>query len=493
MSINLSAFAGAGAQFFDANGAPLTGGLLYSYLSGTSTPVTTYTTRDGTANNTNPIVLDAAGRTPAEIWLDGGVLYKFVLKSSTYVQIGSYDSIPAINDTTTINNLITVAGTNTLTGLATPALAGYATGAQYSFIAQNNNTAAVTIDIDTLGVKSITKVGSIALVANDIIAGALYEIAYDGTRFQLLTRTSASQLVVGTTAQRPSSPTSGMIRQNSTTGFPEWYDTGTAAWIQFNQAPNYSVNYLVVAGGGGGGYSFAGGGGAGGLLASTATLTSGTGYTVTVGAGGAGGTSGSTTGNNGSASAIVTVITATGGGGGGGGTLIGSAGGSGGGGGGGTSTAGAGGAGTSGQGNAGGAGQVNATSAPGGGGGGAGAVGGTAVNDGGVGGAGSSNSISGSAVTYGGGGGGGCGPSNSAGLGGAGGGGAGSISTAGTAGTANTGGGGGGGANANNGGAGGSGIVIISYAGAQKGTGGTVTSSGGNTIHTFTTSGTYTA
>ncbi len=186
MSINLSAFAGAGAQFFDANGAPLTGGLLYTYLSGTSTPVTTYTTRDGTANNTNPIVLDAAGRTPAEIWLDGGVLYKFVLKSSTYVQIGSYDSIPAINDTTTVNNLITVAGTNALTALATPTLSGYATGAQYSFIAQNTNTAAVTIDIDTLGVKSITKLGATPLLAGDIIAGALVLIEYDGTRFQLI-------------------------------------------------------------------------------------------------------------------------------------------------------------------------------------------------------------------------------------------------------------------------------------------------------------------
>jgi hypothetical protein len=190
MSINLSAFAGAGAQFLDSNGAPLSGGLLYSYLSGTSTPATTYTTRDGTTNNTNPIVLDAAGRTPSEIWLDGGVLYKFVLKSSTYVQIGTYDSIPAINDTTSISNLITVAGTNALTGLATPTLGGYAAGAQYSFIAQNTNTAAVTIDIDTLGVKSITKVGALPLVANDIIAGALVLIEYDGTRFQLLNPTS---------------------------------------------------------------------------------------------------------------------------------------------------------------------------------------------------------------------------------------------------------------------------------------------------------------
>ena len=42
------------------------------------------------------------------------------------------------------------------------------------------------------------------------------------------------------------------------------------------------------------------------------------------------------------------------------------------------------------------------------------------------------------------------------------------------------------------GGAGGSGVVILWYTGSQKGSGGTVTSSGGVTYHTFTTSGTYT-
>jgi len=242
MSINLSAFAGAGAQFSDANGAPLTGGLLYTYLAGTSTPATTYTTRAGTANNTNPIVLDSAGRTPAEIWLTNGTLYKFVLKSSTYVQIGTYDGIPSINDPTTANTLITVAGTNALTGLATPTLVGYAAGAQYSFVAQNTNTSAVTIDIDTLGVKAVTKAGSVDLAPGDIIAGAMYQITYDGTRFQLINLTSAFQLLVGTTAQRPASPTLGMIRQNSTTGSPEWYDSASSSWIQFSQQTTNSPN-----------------------------------------------------------------------------------------------------------------------------------------------------------------------------------------------------------------------------------------------------------
>jgi hypothetical protein len=486
MSINISYLAGAGAQFFDGNGDPLAGGLLYTYNAGTTTPVSTYTSRSGVAFNTNPIVLNSSGRTPAEIWLEGGVLYKFVLKNSSFVQIGSYDNIPAVNDPTTTNNLITVAGTNALTGLAIPPLEGYTTGAQYSFIAQNNNTAAVTIDIDTLGVKSITKAGSVALSAGDIVAGALYEIEYDGTRFQLLTRTSASQLVVGTTGQRPASPTTGMIRMNSTINEPEWYDAVNSAWLPFRTGPAYAVSYLVVAGGGGGGSNIGGGGGAGGLLASTTTVTVGMAYTITIGAGG--GVTGNLAGTNGSNSVFTGIATATGGGGGGNTAYNGLAGGSGGGVGPGFSP----GTGTSGQGFAGGAGVTTGFDLAGGGGG-AGAVG--AVGAGtvaGAGGAGTSSSISGSAVTRAGGGGGAAQSTYTGGAGGAGGGGAGVTGADGTAGTANTGGGGGGGWQGQVGGIGGSGVVIISYLGAQRGTGGTITSSGGYTIHTFTTSGTFT-
>jgi hypothetical protein len=73
-----------------------------------------------------------------------------------------------------------------------------------------------------------------------------------------------------------------------------------------------------------------------------------------------------------------------------------------------------------------------------------------------------------------------------------------SGSRTGTDGTAFTGGGGGGTGGATNVGitggySGGSGVIIIRYLGAQKGTGGAVTSAGGYTYHTFTTSGKYTA
>lgn len=97
MSVTLSLFAGAGAQFFDNNGNPLTGGKIYTYAAGTTTPVVTYTTNSDAAPHTNPIVLDSAGRVPSggEIWLSTGVGYKFVVKTSTDVLIATYDNIPS--------------------------------------------------------------------------------------------------------------------------------------------------------------------------------------------------------------------------------------------------------------------------------------------------------------------------------------------------------------------------------------------------------------
>lgn len=186
MAINMSYFAGAGAQFFDDNGAPLAGGKLYTYSAGTTTPAVTYTTRAGTVNNTNPIILDAAGRTPQEIWFNGGLLYKFVLKSSTDVLIGTYDNISSINDVSQNGNLITVTGTNNLTGTSVAPITSYSVGYQVSFVAVATNTGAMSIDIDGVGAKSIVTDVSTPLVAGDIPAGKVVYIEYDGTRFQVI-------------------------------------------------------------------------------------------------------------------------------------------------------------------------------------------------------------------------------------------------------------------------------------------------------------------
>ena len=250
-----------------------------------------------------------------------------------------------------------------------------------------------------------------------------------------------------------------------------------------------TANYLVIAGGAGG---KGGGGGAGGYRYGSSFVL-GASFTVTVGAGGG-------SGGNGSNSVFSSITSAGGGtGGSGAGDYDGVAGGSGGGAYGYPSLVNNPGAGNTpstspSQGNDGGRGfSDNITFNNAGGGGGAGAVGGTATApQGGNGGAGTASSITGTSVTRGGGGGGECqtGGGRVGGTGGAGGGGnGGERSTSSTAGTVNTGGGGGGGA----GSAGGSGIVIISYPSTFPDLtsidGGLVyakTTSGGNTIYTFT-------
>jgi len=265
--------------------------------------------------------------------------------------------------------------------------------------------------------------------------------------------------------------------------------TGTSSQIIVSgtaDAP-LTISYLVVAGGGGGGDGA--GGGAGGMLTGTKSLEGS--YIITVGAGGGPGYSNGTyyPGQNGGNSSIGTLVVATGGGvgdentyppgngGSGGGSVLGHSPGTG----------------IAGQGYAGGTSTTTANS----GGGGAGAPGSPATinNVGSAGGVGLASSISGSTIYYAGGGGGG---GNIGGSGGNGGGGAGAAynlsQLIGGSGTPNTGGGGGGSVTIVNStsGSGGSGIVIISYSGTTPlATGGTITYSGGQVIHTFTSSGTF--
>jgi len=84
---------GNGQQFFDNNGVPLAGGLIYTYQAGTSSALATYTDNNGTVANANPIVLDSAGRVPYEIWMFVGYSYKFVIQTSAGASIQTLDNL----------------------------------------------------------------------------------------------------------------------------------------------------------------------------------------------------------------------------------------------------------------------------------------------------------------------------------------------------------------------------------------------------------------
>lgn len=81
-------------SMLDANGDPLSGGLIYSYLAGTTTPQATYTDASGITPASNPIVLNSSGRPMGGVWGSGN--YKFILKDSLGNTIDTVDNVSAI-------------------------------------------------------------------------------------------------------------------------------------------------------------------------------------------------------------------------------------------------------------------------------------------------------------------------------------------------------------------------------------------------------------
>lgn len=99
MAAYLSPIFGAGAQLFDDQGRVLNGGKIFTYKAGTTTAQSTWTESTQITQNANPIILSAAGRPAAEIWLQAGVAYKFVVTDSAGASVGpTYDNISGVND-----------------------------------------------------------------------------------------------------------------------------------------------------------------------------------------------------------------------------------------------------------------------------------------------------------------------------------------------------------------------------------------------------------
>lgn len=78
---------------FSPNGSPLAGGLLNTYIAGTTTRQATFTDNSLTVQNTNPVVLNASGQ--AVVCLNPLLAYKFVLTDAAGnpLPLGANDNI----------------------------------------------------------------------------------------------------------------------------------------------------------------------------------------------------------------------------------------------------------------------------------------------------------------------------------------------------------------------------------------------------------------
>ena len=101
MSANLSSIFGAGGQLFTNSGVVLSGGKIHTYLAGSTTPTTTWTSSTQSVANSNPIILDSSGRLANEVWLQSGVKYKFTLTDANDTPLGyTWDYVSGVNDFT---------------------------------------------------------------------------------------------------------------------------------------------------------------------------------------------------------------------------------------------------------------------------------------------------------------------------------------------------------------------------------------------------------
>jgi hypothetical protein len=158
-------------QFLDDAGNPLSGGKLYTYAAGTTTPKATYTTAAGDISHQNPVELDSAGR--ATIFLSGA--YKFALRTSADVPVRETDNVTAFQTgagSTVVDNAFTVQNSSDATKQVQFNLAGITTGTTTTITVPNGNfTIAKTTDV-TSGWVPIKTVTASASSSVDFVNGS---------------------------------------------------------------------------------------------------------------------------------------------------------------------------------------------------------------------------------------------------------------------------------------------------------------------------------
>jgi len=173
-------------KFFDNNGRPLVGGLLFTYEAGTSTKIATYIDSSGATPNTNPVVLNFRGE--CRLWIDPTLAYKFVLSPADDTDpptdpIWSVDDITAgpaqqdnaADDTGSVNNV----------QLSIPQISSPIAFTRIVFKAANTNTGPMTVSVNGGTAKALTWQNIGAFSGGEVQAGGIYEAIYDGAQWQL--------------------------------------------------------------------------------------------------------------------------------------------------------------------------------------------------------------------------------------------------------------------------------------------------------------------
>ncbi len=111
-----------------------------------------------------------------------------ILSKSTTGSVGPLVVTPDKVASTLLSDYKVDTGTaNTYAIAPSPAITAYTVGQVFSFKAVNANTTASTLNVNSLGTKTIKRLGGASdLILGDILAGQIVVVEYDGTNFQLI-------------------------------------------------------------------------------------------------------------------------------------------------------------------------------------------------------------------------------------------------------------------------------------------------------------------
>lgn len=179
----------------DNSGNLLNGGKVYSYEAGTTTAKSLYQDSGKASEATNPVVLNAYGR--ANVYGDGA--YKFVVKTSADVELYTLDNLTyQFSDDAAINGGTATGSSNAYAISPSPAITAYASGQEFTWIANFTNTGSCTLNVNSLGVKTLKDSYGNALSANSIISGQTVKTYYNGTDMIMLSQHRDNIISAGT-------------------------------------------------------------------------------------------------------------------------------------------------------------------------------------------------------------------------------------------------------------------------------------------------------
>lgn len=153
-------------------------------------PVVTGTTISSTTHNA--LASDLATALTSSLAKDGQTTPTANLPMGTFKHtnvasasaLTDYASASQVGNST-LTNLSSVAGTNTVTGSAAITPSAYATGQRFHFIPAATNTGATTLNVSSLGAKNIFWNGA-ACIGGELRISVPVVVEYDGTQFNVV-------------------------------------------------------------------------------------------------------------------------------------------------------------------------------------------------------------------------------------------------------------------------------------------------------------------